>query len=170
MEDTGLYPFNNIPNTNSYHYFIQLNLYKNLLEKNYDIKIDGLFLCQLYPSRKSYNIVESPDMKEIISEILRIRKIQLKDNINDFQLPIYLETTNVDSKGKKRTMKRLVKGKCIFPFKYKKKIYNNCADSKDGKWCPTKLTKKNYTSTWGYCKKTIKGGKRIKKMVKLIYK
>ena len=170
MEDTALYPFNNIPNTNSYHYFIQLNLYKTLLEKNYDIKIEGLFLCQLYPSRKSYNVVESPNMEDIVFEILRIRAMQLKDNIDNFQLPIYIDTTDIDNKGKKRTSKKLVKGKCIFPFKYKKKIYSKCANSKNGKWCATKLTKKNYTKYWGYCKETIKGGKRMKKMVKLICK
>ena len=59
----------------------------------------------------------------------------------------------MDNKGKKRTIKSLVKGNCIFPFKYKKRVYSDCVDSKNGKWCATKLTKKNYTKTWGYCKK-----------------
>ena len=48
----------------------------------------------------------------------------------------------MDNKGKKRTIKSLVKGNCIFPFKYKKRVYSDCVDSKNGKWCATKLTKK----------------------------
>ena len=151
-KDKGYYPVNDIPNTNSYHYFLQLYLYKYLLEKNYDIKIEGLYLCQLYPTRGTYKILEAINMEKHIEEILRIRKMQINNNIDKFQLPQFIETTDIDSQGKKHKIKKLILGNCIFPFKYKNKIYNDCVYSKKGKWCATKLTKKNYTQTWGYCK------------------
>ena len=148
----GYYPINNIPNTNSYHYFLQLYLYKYLLEKNYDIKIEGLYVCQFYPTRGSYKILEAINMEKNIEEILRIRKMQINNGIDTFQLPQFIETTDIDIQGKKHKIKKIILGNCVFPFKYKNKIYNDCVYSKKGKWCATKLTKKNYTNTWAYCK------------------
>ena len=150
--DKGYYPINDIPNTNSYHYFLQLNLYKYLLEKNYGIKIEGLYLCQLYPTRGTYKILEAINMEKNIEEILRIRKMQINNGIDNFQLPQFIETHDIDNKGKKHKIKKLVPGNCIFPFKYKKKMYNDCVFSEKGYWCATKLTKKNYTKKWGYAK------------------
>ena len=58
---------------------------------------------------------------------------------------------NIDKNGKKRISKKIVPGKCIFPFRYKNKVFNKCVDGHTGKWCPTKLTKTDSVDTWGYC-------------------
>ena len=59
--------------------------------------------------------------------------------------------TNIDKFGKTKKSKDIVPGKCIFPFKYKKKNVNECIDGKTGKWCATSLKKNNSAKTWGYC-------------------
>ncbi len=100
-------------------------------------------------------------MEKNIEEILRIRKIQLENGIDKFQLPQFIETTDIDNKGKKHKIKKIITGNCIFPFKYKRKIYNDCVFSEKGYWCATKITKKNYTKNWGYCKKTAKNKNKI---------
>ncbi len=56
---------------NSYHkYALQQNLYKYLLEKNYDIKISSCNLLVLHPNRHNFQVVSIPDMKEEILAIL----------------------------------------------------------------------------------------------------
>lgn len=57
----------------------------------------------------------------------------------------------INSKGKSRKFKKIVPGKCIFPVRFKGKIFNECINGHTGKWCATKLTKKGTTDTWAYC-------------------
>ena len=66
----GYYPLNNIPNLNGYHYFLQLNLYKYIIEKEYGIKIAGMYICQFHPFLDSYQITESLDLINIILKLL----------------------------------------------------------------------------------------------------
>ena len=42
---------------------------------------------------------------------------------------------------------------CIFPFKYKNKIYHKCTTIEEPKpWCSTKTSEGNHvTGEWGYC-------------------
>ena len=57
-----------------------------------------------------------------------------------------------DRTGKKHTSKYVKSGNCIFPFKYKGKLYEDCLDTGNGPWCPTIELKPNKTvNTWGYC-------------------
>jgi hypothetical protein len=37
---------------NYWHYTIQLNLYKHILENKYDMRIDGMYLVEFYPGKK----------------------------------------------------------------------------------------------------------------------
>ena len=62
----------------------------------------------------------------------------------------------LDIKRASRRYRSIKEGPCIFPFKYNNKTYNECAKSKDGRWCATELkdTKPkagNNISKWGYC-------------------
>ena len=85
-DDVGYPPLDHLPNTNLWHYHLQLNLYKHLLEKNYGIKIKTLYLCRCHPNNKSYHLVKGVDLSKDIKEILSIRKEQVKQNIFDFPI------------------------------------------------------------------------------------
>ena len=61
-----------------------------------------------------------------------------------------MKATNIDNKGKIRKSKDILPGNCIFPFKYKGKEYNDCVKGDTGDWCPTSLTGKRTSKTWGY--------------------
>lgn len=73
------YPtFSNLPelyhmeNTNFNHYSLQLNLYKYILEKKYNVKVSGMFLVCLHPENKNndYLLYNVPFLKkEMISLI-----------------------------------------------------------------------------------------------------
>ena len=43
---------NHLPDTNYWHYALQLNTYKYILEKNYDVKVKDLYLICLQPKNK----------------------------------------------------------------------------------------------------------------------
>ena len=63
-----------------------------------------------------------------------------------------MESTTVNRKGKTEKNKKIKAGSCIFPFKYKGKIYNECLDTPKGKLCATEINPKNGILTkYGYC-------------------
>lgn len=67
----------------------------------------------------------------------------------------------VDEDGNKKVYKskKIVPGKCVFPFKHKRITYNDCADSDDKtfKYCATKVNKNGTMETYAFCpKQTIK--------------
>lgn len=84
--EMGYKPINHIPNLNTYLYFLQLNLYKYILERNYNIKIKSIYLCRLYPDSDSYELVKGDDFIPEIKKILKLRREQVKDGIYSFQI------------------------------------------------------------------------------------
>lgn len=64
-------PISHIPDTNFWHYCIQLNLYKYILEKNYGFIVKELFLVQIHPDIDNYNKIQVPFMEEEINSILQ---------------------------------------------------------------------------------------------------
>ena len=57
----------------------------------------------------------------------------------------------IDKNGKKRKSKKINKGNCVFPFKYKGSFHNECIQGESGNWCATSLTKNGSVDTWGFC-------------------
>lgn len=57
--DTSTHPFlSHIPDCNFWHYSLQLNTYKAILEKNYDKKITKMCLICLHPNNKNKSYLE----------------------------------------------------------------------------------------------------------------
>ena len=67
---------NHLPDTNFWHYALQLNIYKKILEKNYGVKISQLFLVKLHPDNKSkgYEIIKLPSLQDEVSSLFEILK------------------------------------------------------------------------------------------------
>ena len=42
---------------------------------------------------------------------------------------ISMYASNIDKKGKKHSSKHVKTGKCVFPFKFKRKEYKDCLDT-----------------------------------------
>ena len=58
----------------------------------------------------------------------------------------------INRKGKTEKNKRIQAGSCIFPYKYKGQIYNECLETPNGKICATEVNPKNGIMTkYGYC-------------------
>jgi len=69
-----------IPDTNYWHYCLQLNTYKALLEKNYNKQIKDMYLVCLHPDNKnhSYQRIKVVALNKEISSLFDLRKEQLK--------------------------------------------------------------------------------------------
>ena len=66
-----------LPDTNFWHYSLQLNTYKALLEKNYGKKVTEMALVCLYPDNSSYQVIKVPDLQEEVANLFALRKSQL---------------------------------------------------------------------------------------------
>lgn len=68
--ETGIGPCSRLPHTPFFHYCIQQNLYKYILERHYGIKVERMFLAQFHPLLPSFHSVEVPDMQDVTREIM----------------------------------------------------------------------------------------------------
>lgn len=74
----GKYPLNHLPDSNYWHYSLQLNIYKAILEKNYDKTISKMRLAIFHPNNDNYIIVEVPNLQEEVQQMFELRLEELK--------------------------------------------------------------------------------------------
>ena len=69
-----------LPDTNFWHYTLQLNTYKRILETKYGKRIKDLYLVCLHPENKSntYEKIKVPNLKKEIKDLFDLRKMQVK--------------------------------------------------------------------------------------------
>ena len=70
-----------IPDTNFWHYSLQLNTYKAILEKNYGKTISHLKLVCLHPNKDKYQVISVPDLQEEVKNLFHLRKEHMDKNI-----------------------------------------------------------------------------------------
>ena len=70
-----------MPDSNFWHYALQLNTYKAILEQKYDKKITDLYLVRLHPDNeeKTYELIKLPDLSKDIAELFSQRIQQLRN-------------------------------------------------------------------------------------------
>jgi ATP-dependent exoDNAse (exonuclease V) beta subunit len=64
-----------LPDSNFWHYALQLNTYKALIEAKYGMKVKELFLVRLHPNAedKTYDLIKLPIMRSEIADLFAIR-------------------------------------------------------------------------------------------------
>jgi len=67
--EKGLGKLKHLPHCNYYHYSLQLNVYKRILEKRYDMKITEMILVVLHPDNDNYKLHEVFEMNMEIDYI-----------------------------------------------------------------------------------------------------
>jgi ATP-dependent exoDNAse (exonuclease V) beta subunit len=68
-----------MPDANFWHYALQLNTYKRLLERKYGKIVTDLYLVRLHPDaeEKNYELIKLPDLTKEIDELFEERKQKL---------------------------------------------------------------------------------------------
>ena len=68
-----------MPDANFWHYALQLNTYKRLIERKYGKTVTDLYLVRLHPDaeEKNYELIKLPDLTKEIDELFEQRKQKL---------------------------------------------------------------------------------------------
>jgi len=66
-----------LPDTNFWHYALQLNTYKAILEAKYNKKVIRMCLVCLHPNLPSYQVYKVPDLSKEIAVLFNLRKVQI---------------------------------------------------------------------------------------------
>ena len=68
-----------LPDTNYWHYSLQLNTYKAILESKYGKKVNALYLVRLHPNnvRKTFDLIKCADLSGEIGELFEHRRRSL---------------------------------------------------------------------------------------------
>jgi len=66
-----------IPDTNFWHYALQLNTYKAILEEKYGKKVVKLALVCLHPTKKNFEVIVLPVLTSEMEELFALRRSQL---------------------------------------------------------------------------------------------
>jgi len=68
-----------LPDSNFWHYALQLNTYKYILESKYGKQINSLYLVRLHPDDedKNYQLIKLPDLSSEIEELMEERITKL---------------------------------------------------------------------------------------------
>lgn len=63
-----------LPDSNFWHYTLQLNTYKAILERKYGKIVTDLYLVRLHPDSEIYELIKLPDLSKEVTELFEERK------------------------------------------------------------------------------------------------
>ena len=71
---SGLAPLEHLPDTNYWHYTLQLNVYKWILEKYYGLEVADLYLVILHPDNSSYRRMRLNILEDEVEDMIECRR------------------------------------------------------------------------------------------------
>ena len=71
---SGLSPLEHLPDTNYWHYTLQLNVYKWILEKYYGLEVADLYLVILHPDNTSYRRMRLNILEDEVEDMIECRR------------------------------------------------------------------------------------------------
>jgi hypothetical protein len=77
---SGLAPLDHLPDTNYWHYSMQLNVYKWILEQYYGLEVADLYLVILHPDNSSYRRMRLNIMTEEVEDMIECRRRAVEAN------------------------------------------------------------------------------------------
>jgi hypothetical protein len=71
---SGLAPLDHLPDTNYWHYTLQLNVYKWILEEYYGLEVADLYLVILHPDQPSYRRMRLNILTDEVEDMIECRR------------------------------------------------------------------------------------------------
>lgn len=62
-----------LPDTNFWHYTLQLNVYKYILQTKYDRRVTDLYIIVLHPEAQNYQRIKLPDLQSEVADLFEER-------------------------------------------------------------------------------------------------
>lgn len=75
------FPLNNLKDITLEHYHLQLSIYKYLIEKYTNLKVDEMFIVYFSENIENYEIIEIPYLKEEVEKILENRRVKNMNSV-----------------------------------------------------------------------------------------
>jgi len=75
---SGLPPINHLPDTNYWHYSLQLNVYRRVLEELYGATVSEMALVILHPNNESYQVIMLNRMDAEVDAMIEWRRAKLQ--------------------------------------------------------------------------------------------
>jgi hypothetical protein len=75
--ERGNPPLDNLPHANFWHYSLQLNTYKYLIEKNTPYRIQFMFLGVFHPNQTTYQMIAVNHLPECVQKMFQVRARQM---------------------------------------------------------------------------------------------
>jgi len=89
---SGLAPLDHLPDTNYWHYTLQLNVYKWILEKYYGLEVADLYLVILHPDNPSYRRMRLNILEDEVEDMIECRRRAVENGCkSSVILPIPVE-------------------------------------------------------------------------------
>jgi hypothetical protein len=92
--DSGFGPVSHLPDTNYWHYTLQLNMYRWLLEKHYGVKISEMALIVLHPNNNNFVKYKLNRLEDEIEEMIASRRravLEGRGRVVLFNTPAHVE-------------------------------------------------------------------------------
>jgi hypothetical protein len=74
---SGLAPLDHLPDTNYWHYSLQLNIYRRILEEFYGVVVSELALVVLHPNNDDYRVIMLNRMDDEVTDMFEARRAAL---------------------------------------------------------------------------------------------
>lgn len=71
---SGLGPVSHLPDTNYWHYSLQLNVYRYILEKHYGLDVADMYLVIMHPDNRSYRRMRLNRMDDEVEAMIEARR------------------------------------------------------------------------------------------------
>jgi len=76
--ESGLAPLEHLPDTNYWHYTMQLNVYKWILENYYGLEVADLYLVIIHPDKPSYQRMRLNIMTDEVEDMIECRRLAVE--------------------------------------------------------------------------------------------
>ena len=67
-----------LPDSNFWHYSLQLNTYKTILERNYGKRVTDMYLVRLHPDSSTYQLLKVPGLENEMNDLFELKKERLQ--------------------------------------------------------------------------------------------
>ena len=67
-----------LPDSNFWHYSLQLNTYKTILERNYGKRVTDMYLVRLHPDSSTYQLLKVPILENEMNDLFELKKERLQ--------------------------------------------------------------------------------------------
>jgi hypothetical protein len=63
-----------LPDSNFWHYALQLNTYKTILERNYGKRVSDMYLVRLHPDSTTYQLLKVPVLENEMNDLFELKR------------------------------------------------------------------------------------------------